>query len=88
MYRAGFIPSLDKEGWREAPGWFEAAIPQLRSDSYSGEPRSRRHGAPQTSAAGRIDVIEEHYPGVDDWRPWCVQPAVAQCLDLPLPYPV
>ncbi len=34
MYRAGFIPSLDKEGWREAPGWFEAAIPQLRSDSY------------------------------------------------------
>ena len=35
MCRAGFIPSLDKEGWREAPGWFEAAIPQLRSDSYS-----------------------------------------------------
>jgi hypothetical protein len=34
MDRAGFIPSLDKEGWREAPGWFEAAIPQLRSDSY------------------------------------------------------
>ena len=34
MYRAGFIPSLDKEGWREAPGWFEAAIPQLRPDSY------------------------------------------------------
>ncbi len=35
MYRAGFIPSLDKEGWREAPGWFEAAISQLRSDSYN-----------------------------------------------------
>ncbi len=34
MYRAGFIPSLDKEGWREAPGWFEAAIPQLKADSY------------------------------------------------------
>jgi len=34
MYRAGFIPSLDKEGWREAPGWFKAAIPQLTSDSY------------------------------------------------------
>jgi hypothetical protein len=33
MYRAGFIPSLDKEGWREAPGWFEAAIPQLKADS-------------------------------------------------------
>jgi hypothetical protein len=37
MYRADFIPSLDKEGWREAPGWFEATIPQLRSDSYSAE---------------------------------------------------
>jgi hypothetical protein len=24
------FPSLEKEGWREAPGWFEAAIPQLR----------------------------------------------------------
>jgi hypothetical protein len=35
MDRAGFIPSLAKEGWREAPGWFEAAIPQLRSDSYT-----------------------------------------------------
>ena len=29
-----FFPSLSKEGWREAPGWFEAAIPQLRSDPY------------------------------------------------------
>jgi hypothetical protein len=28
------FPSLDKEGWREAPGWFEAAIPQLTSDAY------------------------------------------------------
>ena len=34
MDRAGLIPSLAKEGWREAPGWFEAAIPQLRVDSY------------------------------------------------------
>ncbi len=34
MDRAGFVPSLAKEGWREAPGWFEAVIPQLRSDSY------------------------------------------------------
>jgi len=25
---------LSQEVWREAPGWFEAAIPQLRSDSY------------------------------------------------------
>ena len=33
MYRADFIPSLDKEGWREAPGWFEAAIQQLKPDS-------------------------------------------------------
>jgi len=23
MDHAGVIPSLDKEGWREAPGWFE-----------------------------------------------------------------
>jgi hypothetical protein len=38
MYRAGVIPSLDKEGWREAPGWFDARIPQLRSDSYSDPP--------------------------------------------------
>jgi hypothetical protein len=30
------FPSLDKEGWREAPGWFDAVIPQLRSDSYNG----------------------------------------------------
>ena len=22
------FPSLSKEGWREAPGWFETAIPQ------------------------------------------------------------
>ncbi len=35
MDRAGLIPSLAKEGWREAPGWFEAAILQLRSDFYS-----------------------------------------------------
>ncbi|MDQ5908567.1 MAG: hypothetical protein QG599_658 [Pseudomonadota bacterium] len=34
MYRAGVIPSLDKEGWREAPGWFEAAIPQLIEDRH------------------------------------------------------
>ena len=38
MYRAGVIPSLDKEGWRDAPGWFDAGIPQLRSDSYSSLP--------------------------------------------------
>ena len=30
----GFFPALDKAGWREAPGWFEAVIPQLKSDSY------------------------------------------------------
>ncbi len=24
------FPSLAKEGWRVAPGWFEAAIPQIR----------------------------------------------------------
>jgi hypothetical protein len=23
------FPSLDKEGWRAAPGWFETAIPQF-----------------------------------------------------------
>ena len=34
MCRAGFIPALDKAGWREAPGWFEAVIPQPGSDSY------------------------------------------------------
>ena len=50
MYRAGFIPSLDKEGWREAPGWFEAAILQLRSDFYSSAtaiPESPAHSAVQ-----------------------------------------
>ena len=25
---------MDKEGWRSAPGWFEAAIPQLIEDRY------------------------------------------------------
>ena len=30
----GFFPALDKAGWREAPGWFEAVIPQPGSDSY------------------------------------------------------
>jgi len=34
MYRAGVIPSLDKEGWREAPGWFDAGIPQLVQETY------------------------------------------------------
>ena len=24
------FPSLDKEGWRGAPGWFETVIPQVR----------------------------------------------------------
>ena len=23
----GFFPALDKAGWREAPGWFDAVIP-------------------------------------------------------------
>ena len=31
----GFFPALDKAGWREAPGWFEAVIPQPGSDSYT-----------------------------------------------------
>ena len=30
----GLFPALDKAGWREAPGWFEAVIPQPGSDSY------------------------------------------------------
>jgi len=30
----GFFPALDKAGWREAPGWFEAVIPQHGSNSY------------------------------------------------------
>ncbi len=30
----GFFPALDKAGWREAPGWFEAVIPQPGSDFY------------------------------------------------------
>jgi hypothetical protein len=30
--RSGFLPSLDKEGWREAPGWFDAAVPPLRPE--------------------------------------------------------
>ena len=25
----GFFPALDKAGWREAPGWFEAVIPPV-----------------------------------------------------------
>jgi hypothetical protein len=47
MYRAGFIPSLEKERWREAPGWFEAAILQLRSDScmVPNDPGRRTAGA-------------------------------------------
>ncbi len=28
------FPSLAKEGWRAAPGWFETAIPQLREERY------------------------------------------------------
>jgi hypothetical protein len=24
------FPSLDKEGWREAPGWLETVAPQVR----------------------------------------------------------
>jgi hypothetical protein len=39
MYRAGFIPSLDKEGWpRQGPGWFapqRGEIPQLQPDAYT-----------------------------------------------------
>ena len=35
---AGFstipIPALDKAGWREAPGWFDAVIPPPGADSY------------------------------------------------------
>ena len=38
MYRAGFIPSLAKEGWpRQGPGWFapqRGEIPQLEQDRY------------------------------------------------------
>ena len=38
MYRAGFIPSLAKEGWpRQGPGWFapqRGEIPQLEQDGY------------------------------------------------------
>ena len=32
--RPVLFPALDKAGWREAPGWFEAVIPQPGSDSY------------------------------------------------------
>jgi hypothetical protein len=30
LYRLWNFPSLDKEGWRGAPGWFETLIPQVR----------------------------------------------------------
>ena len=33
----GFFPALDKAGWREAPGWFEAVIPRPGLDFYRGE---------------------------------------------------
>jgi hypothetical protein len=33
-YRLWNFPSLDKEGWRAAPGWFETVIPQLREERY------------------------------------------------------
>ena len=57
MYRAGFIPSLDKEGWREAPGWFEAAIPQLRSDSYiAGKFRGEKFAGPKKRRGLRLAV--------------------------------
>jgi hypothetical protein len=46
---------LDKEGWREAPGWFEAAIPQLRSDSY-------RYPKPV------VEVARARFPGHDKFN--------------------
>ena len=30
LYRLWNFPSLDKEGWCVAPGWFEMVIPQVR----------------------------------------------------------
>ena len=42
-----FFPALDKAGWREAPGWFEAVIPQLVSDSY-------KRAAPQEPSKNRF----------------------------------
>ena len=35
-YQLWNLPSLDKEGWRAAPGWFETVIPPVRQE---------RHGA-------------------------------------------
>ena len=29
----GFFPALDKAGWREAPGWFEAVIPLVVTEN-------------------------------------------------------
>jgi hypothetical protein len=40
LYRLWNFPSLDKEGWRVAPGWFETVIPQVRQERYI----SNRHG--------------------------------------------
>ena len=33
-----FFPALDKEGWREAPGWFDAVIPPLIQETYMQHP--------------------------------------------------
>ena len=46
----GFFPALDKAGWCEAPGWFEAVIPQPGSDSYSVHRKAAFTVAPSHSA--------------------------------------
>jgi hypothetical protein len=43
------FPSLDKEGWRGAPGWFETAIPQVTQKRHI--PTDLRPAQPQRPAS-------------------------------------
>ena len=61
-----FFPALDKAGWREAPGRFEAVIPQPGSDSYMNPALSP---APcRDLKAGRHERTQGARVEFDAWR--------------------
>ena len=55
----GFFPALDKAGWREAPGWFEAVIPPPGSDSYRSVAITRSTPSPLDPAMPTILVVDD-----------------------------
>src|SRR5206468_9041795 len=57
----GVFPSLDKEGWREAPGWFDqSARPPRRLRRH---PSSKRRGNPAGLRPERSFRFLRHAPG-------------------------